>query len=82
MDGYGTSFDRLSAEVGAREGELLQGADDRQYVVESGRLRRVMNPSAIGLTPNPPRPLDLLSLLRSEHGPDITSTANYYGLRA
>jgi glycosyltransferase involved in cell wall biosynthesis len=82
MDGYGTSFDRLSAEVGAREGELLQGADDRQYVVESGRLRRVVDPSAIGLTSNPPRPLDLLSLLRSEHGPDITSTANYYGLRA
>jgi hypothetical protein len=82
MDGYGTSFDRLSPEVGASEGELLQGADDRQYVVESGRLRRVMNPSVIGLTSNPPRRLDLLSLLRSEHGPDITSTANYYGLRA
>ena len=43
-------FDRLSAEVGAREGELLQGADDRKYVVESGRLRQVVNPSAIGLT--------------------------------
>jgi hypothetical protein len=81
MDGLGTSFDRLSAEVGANEGELLQGADDRQYVVESGRLRRVLNPSAIGLPSNPTRPLDLLSLLRSEHGPDITSSANYYGIR-
>ena len=81
MDGYGTSFDRLSAEVGAREGELLQGADDQQYVVESGRLRRVLNPSAIGLTSEQSRPLDLLSLLRSEHGPDITSSANYYGIR-
>ena len=81
MDGYGTSFDRLSAEVGAKEGELLQGADDRQYVVESGRLRRVVNPSAIGLPSDPTRPLDLLSLLRSEHGPDITSAANYYGIR-
>ena len=49
MDGYGTSFDRLSAEVGAKEGELFEGADDRQYVVESGRLRRVLNASAIGL---------------------------------
>jgi len=82
MDGYGTSFDRLSAEVGAREGELLQGADNQNYVVESGRLRKVTNPSALGLPSNPTRPLDLLSLLRSEHGPDITSTANYYGLRA
>ena len=82
MDGYGASFDRLSAEVGAREGELLQGADNQKYVVESGRLRKVANPSAAGLTSNPTRPLDLLSLLRNEHGPDITSTANYYGLRA
>ena len=82
MDGYGTSFDRLSAEVGAREGELLQGADNQKYVVESGRLRKVTDPSALGLPSNPTRPLDLLSLLRSEHGPDITSTANYYGLRA
>jgi len=82
MDGYGTSFDRLSAEVGAREGELLQGADNQKYVVESGRLRKVANPSALGLQSNPTRPLDLLSLLRNEHGPDITSTANYYGLRA
>jgi glycosyltransferase involved in cell wall biosynthesis len=82
MDGYGTSFDRLSAEVGAKEGELLQGADNQQYVVESGRLRRVVNPSALGLQSNPTRPLDLLSLMRSEHGPDITSSANYYGVRA
>ena len=52
------------------------------YEVESGRLRKVANPSAAGLTSNPTRPLDLLSLLRNEHGPDITSTANYYGLRA
>ena len=82
LDGFGTSFDRLSAEVGAKEGELLDGADSKQYVVESGRLRRVVNPSAIGLESNPTRPLDLLSLMRSEHGPDITSAANYYGLRA
>jgi hypothetical protein len=82
MDGFGTSFDRLSTEVGAKEGELLQGADSKQYVVESGRLRRVVNPAAIGLQSTPTRPLDLLSLLRSEHGPDITSTANYYGVRA
>ena len=82
MDGYGNSFDRLSAEIGAKEGELLQGADHKQYLVESGRLRHVVNPSALGLQSAPTRALDLLSLLRSEHGPDITSTANYYGLRA
>jgi glycosyltransferase involved in cell wall biosynthesis len=82
VDGYGTPFDRLSSEVQAKEGELLQGVDNKHYLVESGRLRRVVNPSAIGLQSAPTRPLDLLSLLQSEHGPDITSTANYYGLRA
>ncbi len=82
LDGLGMPFDRLSSNVQAKEGELLQGADNKQYLVESGRLRRVVNPSAIGLESAPTRPLDLLSLMQSEHGPDITSTANYYGLRA
>jgi glycosyltransferase involved in cell wall biosynthesis len=81
LDGFGTPFDRLSPEVGAREGELLQGADDQRYLVESGHLRRVVDPNALGFESKPTRPLDLLSLLRSEHGPDITSTANYYGVR-
>jgi glycosyltransferase involved in cell wall biosynthesis len=81
-DGYGTSFDCLAAEVGAKDGELLRGADGNHYLVESGHLRRVPNPSRIGLDPSGARPLDLLSLLRNEHGPLITSPANYYGLRS
>ena len=81
VDGYGTSFDRLSPEVRVSEGELLRGDDQKQYVVESGRLRRVMNPTALGFESAPTRALDLLSLLRSEHGPEITSPANYYGVR-
>ncbi len=39
LDGYGISFERLAAEVGARDGELLQGADGEHYLVELGRLR-------------------------------------------
>jgi hypothetical protein len=60
---------------------LLRGADGKHYLVESGRLRRVSDLSAIGIDAGAARPLDLLSLLRNEHGPDITSPANYYGLR-
>lgn len=81
-DGFGTSFDCLAAEVGARDGELLKGGDGKHYLVESGRLRRVPDPSVIGIDPSKARPLDLLSVLRNEHGPDITSYANYFGLRA
>jgi hypothetical protein len=82
VDSYGISFGCLAAEVGARDGELLEGTDGKHYLVESGRLRRVADPSAIGIDPKGARPLDLISLLRTERGPDIISPANYYGLRA
>jgi len=81
-DGYGQSFERLIAEVGAKDGDLLNGADGKQYLVESGRLRRLVNPEAIGVSTNQARPVDLLTLFRNEQGPEITSSANYFGLRA
>jgi glycosyltransferase involved in cell wall biosynthesis len=82
VDGYGVSFDRLTADAGVTDGELLHGADGSHYLAEAGRLRRVANPAAIGLNPDQARPLDLLNLLRSAQGPEITSAANYYGVRS
>ena len=81
-DGYGNSFEGLLAEVGAKDGDLLNGADGRHYLVESGRLRRLANPAAIGVNVNQAKPVDLLTLFRNEQGPEITSNANYFGLRA
>jgi glycosyltransferase involved in cell wall biosynthesis len=82
VDAFGNSFERLAAEVGASDGELLKGDDGEHYLVESGRLRRVADPSSIGIDPARARTLDQLSLLRNEKGPCITSPANYYGIRA
>lgn len=80
-DGFGNSFERLVAELEAKEGDLLNGADGRHYVVESSRLRRVADPAAIGFNPGEARSVDLLTLLRNEQGPDITAAANYFGVR-
>jgi glycosyltransferase involved in cell wall biosynthesis len=82
VDGLGNSFDRLIAGVGLTDGELLKGADGKHYLVESGRLRKVTNPGALGMDPGTARPLDLLTLYRNEQGPEITSASNYYGIRA
>jgi hypothetical protein len=82
VDGFGISFERLAAEVGARDGELLKGADGEHYLVESGRLRRVADPANLGINPASAKSLDQLSLLRNEKGPCINSPANYYGIRA
>lgn len=82
LDGYGQSFERLIAEVGAAEGDLLNGADGKHYLVESGRLRPLKNPAAIGADADRARPVDLLTLLRNEQGLEITSPADFYGLRA
>ena len=46
----------------AREGELLLGGDGKHYLIESGRLRRVVDPTAIGLDEAHARTLDLLNL--------------------
>jgi hypothetical protein len=40
-----------------------------------------VDPSALGFDPAQARTLDLLKLLRNTQGPDITSAANYYGIR-
>jgi hypothetical protein len=80
-DGHGILFERLTAEVGAKDGELLRGADGQHYLVESGLLRRLSDPATLGLDASQARTLDLLSLLRNEQGPHITSSANYYGLQ-
>jgi len=82
IDGYGRPFEDLIAEVQAKDGDLFQGADGRQYLVDSGRLRRVAQPATLGLVATGGRPLDLLTLWRNEQGPEITGPANYYGLRA
>jgi len=81
LDGYGVSFDRLNAEAGVKDGELLHAADGSHYLAEAGRLRRVSDPAALGFNPGAARPLDLLNLLRNAQGPEITSPANYYGVR-
>jgi hypothetical protein len=80
VDSFGLPFERLPVEFGARDGELLCGPNGKHYLVESGRLREVKNPSAIGKNPETAHTLDLLSLLRTEQGPYITSRADYYGL--
>jgi len=80
-DGFGNSFENLIASVGVNDGELLHGEDGKHYVLESGRLRRISDPARIGLDPRDARPLDILTLLRNEQGPEITSIANYYGVR-
>ncbi len=79
-DGFGNSFENLMAAVGTG-GELLHGEDGKHYLVDSGRLRRVTDPVSLGLDPSHARPLDILTLLRNEQGPEITSIANYYGAR-
>lgn len=80
VDGFGQPFEHL-IDIDARDGEVLQGGDGRHYLVESGRLRRVVDPAAIGLDSSNARSLDLLTLLRNEHGPEITAPANDYGVR-
>jgi glycosyltransferase involved in cell wall biosynthesis len=82
LDSNGVCFERLTPEVDARDGELLRGADGNCYLVEAGRLRRLSDPSAIGLEAHDARQIDHLSLLRNELGPCITAPGNYYGLRA
>jgi hypothetical protein len=82
VDSFGLPFERFPADFGARDGELLRGPDGKHYLIESGRLREVTNPSAIGRNPREAQPLDLLSLLRTEHGPFITSRVNDYGVRS
>src|SRR5580704_175156 len=80
-DGHGILFERLTADVAAKDGELLHGDDGQNYLVESGVLRRLQDPAKLGLDASHARRLDLLSLLRNVQGPDITSKANYYGVR-
>ncbi|HLW75854.1 MAG TPA: glycosyltransferase, partial [Bryobacteraceae bacterium] len=79
LDGHGRRFEHVVAEFAAANGELLSGADGKQYVVEADRLRRVADLAALGMEVNGARPVDLLTLLRSEQGVEITSAANYYG---
>jgi hypothetical protein len=81
VDGHGILFERLTTDVGAQDGELLHGADGRHYLVESGLLRRLTDPSSLGLDASKARQVDLLSLLRNVQGPEITSRANYYGVK-
>ena len=78
-DGHGRSFEHIVADFQASNGEVLNGADGKQYVVESDRLRRVADLAALGVQVNGARPVDLMTLFRSEHGPEITAAANYYG---
>lgn len=81
-DGYGRSFERLIAEVSGGDGQLFKGADGKFYLVDAGRLRRLPDPAALGADISRARPVDLLTLARNEHGPDIVSAADYYGFRA
>jgi hypothetical protein len=80
-DGSGIPFENLTADLAANEGDLLSGAEGEHYLVESGNLRKVDDPRAIGLDPNHAQPIDVLSLLRNVQGTRITSPANYYALR-
>jgi glycosyltransferase involved in cell wall biosynthesis len=80
-DGYGVPFEQITPDTPASEGQLLRGEDGNHYLVESGRLRKVANPSALGLDPANTQTLDLLSLLRNTHGAEITSPANFYSVR-
>jgi hypothetical protein len=80
-DGHGIPFENLTADVAANEGDLMIGAEGEYYLVESGSLRKVAHPGAIGLDPNHAQPIDILSLLRNVQGTQITSPANYYALR-
>ncbi len=82
VDSFGLPFERLPVDWNARDGDLLRSPDGSHYLVESGYLREVRNPSAIGRNPAEAHPLDLLSLLRTEQGPYITSRADYYGLQS
>jgi glycosyltransferase involved in cell wall biosynthesis/SAM-dependent methyltransferase len=82
VDGYGVPVERLTPEIKFENGELLHGSDENYYLVESGRLRRVADPSAVGLDPQHARPLDSLTLLRNALGPEVTSPANYFSSSA
>ena len=56
----------------------MRGADGRNYVVEYGRLRRVINPAGAGSGASHAATIDLLNLMRNARGPDVTSLANFH----
>jgi glycosyltransferase involved in cell wall biosynthesis len=80
-DGYGVPFEQMTPDTPAAEGELLLANDGKHYLVDAGRLRRVVDPSTIGLDAARARTLDLLNLRCNSRGTDITSPANHYGVR-
>ena len=80
-DGYGIPFEHITPDTSASEGDLLRGADGSDYVVEYGRLRRVVNPASAGLDASHAATIDLLNLMRNARGPDVTSLANFHGVK-
>lgn len=79
VDGNGIPFELMAPGTQAKEGELLRGHDGKFYIAEFGRLRRVPNPSALGLDPAAAAQLGFMSLALNEVGPGVTSLAGYYG---
>jgi hypothetical protein len=79
VDGHGIPFENLTADFRAPDGVLFSGADGEHYLVESGTLRPVRDPRALGMDANRAQQLDLLTLLRNTRGPDIASAADYCG---
>ncbi len=80
-DGYGIPLEQITPDTPASEGDLLRGADGRDYVVEYGRLRHVVDPTGAGLDASHAASIDLLNLMRNVRGPDITSLANFHGVK-
>ena len=72
VDGNGIPFERVVPELEAAEGDVLSGGDNAYYVVESGRLRRLLAPvsSVIG---SPSGVVNSLALARTELGPPAAS---------
>ncbi len=81
-DSFGIPFERLPADLSGMEGDLFRSPDGKEYLIESGRLRELANPSVADRNPDTARQMDLLNLLRIETGPYITSPANYYGVQS
>jgi hypothetical protein len=80
-DGLGICFERIPAELTPQEGELFGAEDGTFYVVESQRLRRVSDLGSLGLEAAPVRPIDMLTLARTDLGPEVHSRANSFLVR-
>jgi glycosyltransferase involved in cell wall biosynthesis len=71
LDGNGIPFEGLVPELEASEGDILRSDDGGTYVVESGRLRSLVDPSRSVIDSRLARRASSLALARTDLGPAL-----------